>query len=116
MRLGRVSIVATVGALAAAPVLAGSGDQATGKDERVAAATAAVTLGRAVSAVESGTGGRAGYKSQDGTTVVRVDVVEGEATPGTRTDAGSGKVPATTGRDDERDGRGEEGDGGDEKE
>ena len=61
-------------------------------------------------------GRRAEYRSRDGTTIVRVDVVEGEAMPEARTDAGSGKVPATTGRDDERDGPGEGDDGGGEKE
>ena len=114
MRLGRVSIVATVGALAA-PVVAGSGDQATGKDERVAA----VALGRAAGTAESSTGGRAvraEYRSRVGTTIVQVDVIEGEAMLEPRIDAGSGKVPATTGRDDGRDGPGEGDDGGGEKE
>ena len=90
VRLGRVSIVATVGALAA-PVLAESGDQATGKDERVAAATAAVTLGRAAAP------SRAARAAGPGPSSGRHDRRPGGRGRGrgdarARTDAGSGKV------------------------
>src|SRR4051812_13046690 len=99
----RGSIVATIGVptpLAPAPAFAeGDDDQASGRDARVAAATASVTLSRAV-----GGAARAGYESRDGATVIRVDVVKDRTRLETRIDASSGKVPATTGRDDEQTG------------
>lgn len=116
MPLKRILIVTTAGVLtlaAALPALAESNDdERNGREEIDVAATATVTLSQAISTAESSSGGRAvraGYESQDGTPVIQVNLVKDRAVLETRIDPGTGKVIATTNRDEREHEEDEEG-------
>ena len=97
-------------------------DEREGEREAQAVVAAPVTLGQAISTAEGSTGGRAvraSYETQNGTSVVRVDLVKDKARLEAHVDANSGKVIATNNLEEDDDGGNDEGseeDEGDEEE